>query len=133
MVRNYLGVRSNCELLAAYLGLWEGMLAGFLMMAGRGQEIVVSDVPGLAIVFAIFALILLTVFFVFLYGQRFADIVVPSIVPSIIIGFLMAGLMFVLRIPYFEPFIYALVGVLIGGQLGRALCAVCDDQGKKEE
>lgn len=120
-----LGIKTNCELVHAYVGFWSGLFAGFLMLTQTTAPL--NDAAGfrLALLTGLFAVFMVALLFCVLYRQSFTGLFFPLLVPGLVLGVIIYALMMLLPSPIGQPFLLVLIGVVLGVVMGRAICALC--------
>src|SRR3972149_6266436 len=98
-IATMLGIKTNCELLSAYLGLFSGLLAGTLLLTDVPDSIQLTDLGAIWLLMTGFSLTFLEVLFVAIFHQSFEDTIVPAILPGLLISGIVLAIMLIIPTP----------------------------------
>jgi hypothetical protein len=117
------GLRSNCELVYAWIGAFAGLTVSFAMPFPPGLSLAGRLWAGA--VLGLGAAILVSLVFRVFYRQRFFPLLVSTLFGAVLIGLLVLALAATVTLTSFLMAIMFAVGAIVGQLVGRLLCRAC--------
>lgn len=121
-----IGIRSDCELVYAYLGGFAGLLTGILVRIEGMAPLGSAESGGGILLTALFALSVVCTIFAVFFRKRFWRLLVSLVLPSILLAAVVYAVGTVFTSGIGQPFILFFIGVVLGSAFGRVLCARCE-------
>jgi len=119
------GLRSNCELVYAWIGAFAGLLAGFILETTPLPSVTTQAGLGGGLFLGLGASLLVAMIFCLFYRQSLFRLWLSTILGSILIGILVIAIGAVLPLPAFQVAVMFLIGSLVGQVVGRLICSRC--------
>lgn len=120
------GLRSNCELIYAWIGAFAGFFTGALLLLHAPlPSITTVDGVRPALVLGVAAALFVCLIFALFYRQPFWSLFISVLIVSVLIGIVVYAIATLFTSSLWQPAILFLIGVLVGQLLGRLVCVYC--------
>lgn len=127
-----LRVRTDCEVIYAWIGGIAGLFAGTLLIGELVEPLTTRDGWAAALLTAAFAFVFVTYVFVLFYRQPLGRFAGSILLPSLVLGAGVYAIATLFTSDLAQPALLFLIGALVGQMLGRFLCAACRDGTDRE-